>query len=381
MKEEYPSYKKGSTEEMYEELKGKEKKEVDNFFNFCNTTCSKKRLKKYKRILMQAKDIMEKSLIELEEQDIINFLAVVNNSDRSDWTKNDIKKCFKRFVKWYYDDMNLLTNEKLKQAFKGVSSKRARNKEKINPNTLLTEKELEKLIRAAKSLKWKAIISLLYEAALRPCELVKLKWKDIKFNDQKGIARIHIYSPKTGETRNIPIQDSIVHLKRWKEEYQYPNRKKRDYVFPGQRKREKHISSASLNKIIKTKGKQAGIDKKVYPYILRHTRLTELHKKLPEKIAAKFGGHSIETSELYSNLDDDDIEESMLNRVYQTKEINDERKHELEKEIEKLKNQQEEIAKKVQGELKDTQKIFKILKENLGEDEKKKLINLEGLDV
>ncbi len=358
MKKTYPDYARGSTEQMYKRLKGEDKKTFDNFIQTCRATCSEKREKKLKMLILQARDIIQKPLNKLTKENVLAFLSAVNRSNRKPYTKNDIKKIFKRFIKWYYKDLEMIEGEDaLKDAFKGVSKKRAFNYEKINKGTLLKPEELEKLLRAANSLKWKAILSLMYESAMRPCEM-NLKWKQLEFDDNLGICRVHIYSsPKTKDKRDIPVKDCVVHLKRWREEYQFPNRTDNDYVFPAQHKRDKPMGDGVISQMLKRLCKKAKI-RPMFSYLFRHSRLWEIQKKCPEKIAAKFGGHGIDTSELYNHISDDDVEESILQQFYAVKEITEEEKVDIEKVRKEMKELKEDINKKLNLIQEDTIKIF-----------------------
>ncbi len=309
-------------------------------------TCATARMNKIKNILNHAKKFIGKPLTRLEIKDVVKYLRKINESDFSNWTKNDHKKVFKRFLKWCYKDLEMVEGELVKEAFKGMSKKRAFNHEKINKNTLIKPKELESLIRTAKSLKWKALISFMYESGFRPCEVSALRWINLNFDDDKNICRVTIVSPKTKNKREVPVRDCILHLKRWREEYQFPNREEKDFVFPSPIAKNKSITSASIGQMLKRICRQAGI-RHIYPYIMRHSRIYEIQKRLPEKIASKFAGHSIETSEIYNHIADDDVESSMLKEIYPIKELTkDERdavkqlekkQTESEREINKLK--------------------------------------------
>ncbi len=309
-------------------------------------TCSKNRLNKMKVILINASKTINKDLTKLKLIDITLYLRELNNSDYKQWTKNDYKKIFKSFLRWYYkkDFFEWSENKNFKDGFKGVNKLKAFNKEKINKNTLLTQEELEKLLRESKSLKWKALLTLLYESAFRPCEIAQLKWKDLKFDDSRNLCSISTISPKTKERRTIPVRHCIVHLKRWREEFQFPNVKDEDYVFPSQYKRANHISSQSITTLVKRISKKAGL-RNIFPYMFRHTRIYEIQKKLGSRISSKFAGHSIETSEIYNHLDSDDVEEAMLEKVYVTEELTENEENELKKEIERLSQENKKMAK------------------------------------
>lgn len=321
----------------------KEEKILNKFYEFCSTTGGEKRLKKIKIIMRKTKPMIKKDFTKLKIDDVVKYLSFINNSNYSLHSKNDYKKVFKRFLKWYYKDLEMIEGEVVKLGFKLASDKAVRNKNKINKNTLVKPDELEKLIRTANSLKWKALISLLYEGALRPCEIRVLKWKDINFDDSMNLCRVYIISPKTKDTREVCVRDSIIHLKRWEKEYSFSNKTNEDYVFPSQHFQNKPMGEGVITEMFKRLCIKAKI-RNIFAYLLRHTRIYEIQKKLPEKLASKFAGHSSKNSEFYNHLDDDDVEESMLKLFYPIKEITKEDKNEYEQKIEKLEKSQEAIT-------------------------------------
>ena len=105
------------------------------------------------------------------------------------------------------------------------------------------------------------------------------------------------------------------------------------------------MGDGTITEMFKRLSKKAGL-RNIFPYLLRHSRIYEIQKRLPEKIASKFAGHSIETSEIYNHIVDDDVEESMLKTIYATEEISQEKKDKLKLEIEKQKNKVEVLEKK-----------------------------------
>lgn len=329
-----------------------EQDDINKFLDL--QTCSEKRLVKIKTILVKCWGIIGKDLTKLNLTDITKFLRHLNNSNLKQWTKNDYKKIFKAFLKWYYkkDFLAWYDNKQLQEGFKCVSKKKAFNKSKINKNTLLKPEELEQLLRTAKSLKWKALLTLMYESAFRPCELVNLKWQDLNFNDSQNICSITItQSPKTKEARTVPVQDCIVHLKRWREEYEFVNRTENDFVFPNPQDRGKHLSEAGVTTLLRRLC-ETGKIRHLFPYMFRHSRIYFIQKKLGARIASKYAGHSLETSEIYDHLDSDDVEEAMLEKVYVTEELSPEKKHKLEKEIEELRENQKKFWQILKGDLK-----------------------------
>lgn len=331
-----------------------EKATIQEFYDM--QTCSDRRLQKIKNIITKSREFIGKDITKLQLRDITLYLKYINDSDYKPWTKNDYKKIFKIFIKWFYKKEFLEWSDErnFKDGFKTTSKKKAFNKEKINKETLIKPEELEKLLRAAKTLKLKAILTLLYESAFRPCEIRMLKWSDLTFDDSRGLCSVKTTSPKTKDTRAVPVKDCIVHLKRWREEYQYPNRTERDFVFPSQFDRTKPIGDGTITTLICRLSKDANM-RHIFPYMFRHSRIYEVQKKLGARIASNFAGHSLETSEIYDHLDSDDVEEAMLDKIYATKEITPQEKDRLKAMEEKLKLMdkrildQQEFIEELQG--------------------------------
>lgn len=322
--------------------------------DFCAMqTCSERRLNKYRTTIANCSNMIDKDLSKLKITDVTTFLRNLNNSEYSEWTKNDYKKIFKAFLKHNYkqDILDWMENQSVKEGFRCASKKKAFNKEKINKNTLLKQEEIDALLLKTENIKWKTLIALMYECAFRPCELVNLKWKDLNFNDSKGICNVTTISPKTKEKRDIPVKDCIGHLKRWREEYEFKDRTQQDYVFPSSKDRKKHLSENGICVILKRLCKNAEI-RPLFPYIFRHSRIYFIQKRLGARLASKYAGHSLETSEIYNHLDSDDVEEAMLEKVYSTKELTPDEKSKLEKEVEKLKKQNEN-SKRIMTEMEE----------------------------
>jgi integrase len=343
MKNIFPKYKQGQIAIIKASLKSKDKKILDNFLTYCGITAGEKKLKNIERDIVKIYDVMQVSFDKITLDDLRKFLAVLNKSELLEETKNDIKKTLKRFLKEYYKDWNIRFAE-----LKDIKTKDGMNHKKLNANTILTKDELERLIRAAESLRYKALIMLMFESAGRPEEILKLKWGDLDL--EKGEVKLHSF--KTGKTRVNPIKESILHLKRYKQEYPYPNVMAQDYIFPSPMDRKKHLLVSSLGHHFKELGKRT-INKAVFPYLLRHTRATQLQKVLPPKVYEKFMDHSIEMANRYSHLDKNDVRDVMLEKIYHIEELTEQEKEEikaLENEINRLKtdtNSNFELLKKL----------------------------------
>ena len=313
MKEEYPNYRKTGIGFVKDNLSVEDKNTLKHFMEYVGTTAGDKKLQIIERQILQFFDVTGVSYDNINLEVLTKFLSLLNKSDKATDTKNEVKKAVKRFLKWKYKDWSNRFDE-----LKIIKTSDGTNHQKLNASTMLTPDELKILINASDSLKYKSLILLMYESAGRPEEIVKLKWRDINFQRSE----VTLFSSKTKRTRVNPIHESVNHLRRYKEECFFPGARPDSYVFPHPYDMTRHIPVKSVYDYFIRLKKRLDFKKHIFPYLLRHTRLTQLHKKLSPKAYEKFAGHSIEmANRRYAHLDNEDVREEMLRKVYQIEEL------------------------------------------------------------
>lgn len=357
MLKKYPKFLRGQLQEIYESFSSDEKKVIENYLNYRKIESkSESKIKDYRRYITQFKHIIEKNFDNITYQDIIEFLSLLNQTERTLAGKDDLKSCIKNFLKWKYGDWSKRFKDL--KIIKTHSTLKKKNHKKINSETMLSKEEVEKLIKGEESNYWKTFFITLFESALRPIELRTLKWKDVNFNVKGDISELNVFSSKTSTFRKSYVKDSTFYLKKLK------NNSESEYIFPSPNDNNKPISkSASEMRLNRLSIKVFG--KKVNPYILRHSRATQLYKlsnenKISKDAVIKFMGHSKDMSELYTNLDGETIKNIITQQVYNFEDIPEERKHELEEKIENLEKEiemiKEYIVKSAIGNTKTTDK-------------------------
>jgi integrase len=346
MKKEYPNY----LHKMHlaeKKLNTEDRRTLEEYLNFCRLTAGEDKVQQRRRYVIQFRDIAEVPYDRFDRKTVEGIYLLIKNSDREDVGKNEAIKNLKRLVNWKFKDMNLTRNLKV------INIRKGRNTKKINPSTLITDKEVEALIRACNSLKEKAMITLFVECGLRPQELLGLKWDDIKIDGDVG--QLRVYSNKIKETRILPFKTCVIHLLRWKDEYQFPNRRAGDLVFPNPTDRNKKLFRTYLSDLFRRLCKRAGI-RHIFPYLARHTRITQLKKELPIAVCSAYAGHSEKTSATYTHLTEDDVREIVLERIYDIKEPTPKESRKFEKEIKQIRHEimeyQERLAELEQEEAK-----------------------------
>ncbi|MGB4506976.1 MAG: tyrosine-type recombinase/integrase, partial [Candidatus Methanoculleus thermohydrogenotrophicum] len=131
-------------------------------------------------------------------------------------------------------------------------------------DNILTGEEVSRLIEAAKSIKYKALLGVMYEAGLRSGEVASLKWKDVTFHEWGAKVRT---AEKTGRLRTIPIITYREYLAKWKSSY--PGDPTGDnFVFLTSRG--EPMQYRGLAKAVSNFAKAAGIKKKITLHTFRH---------------------------------------------------------------------------------------------------------------
>jgi RNA polymerase subunit RPABC4/transcription elongation factor Spt4 len=161
------------------------------------------------------------------------------------------------------------------------------------------------LIEAAKSIKYKALLGVMYEAGLRSGEVASLKWKDVTFHEWGAKIRT---AEKTGRLRTIPIISYRQFLADWKASY--PGDPTGDnFVFLTSRG--DPMQYRGLAKAVSNFAKAAGIKKKITLHSFRHSRITHaLRGGMQETLAKKafWGNQSTQMIATYSHLVDEDVD-------------------------------------------------------------------------
>ena len=219
MKVNYPRYKPGQLEKIGEKIKGEDKTALNNFLKKSSITASEEKVLKIRKLLIQFFDVTETPLTKQTKEIVDSFLVVLNNCDRSVWTKDELKVYIKQFLLWYYKDLELVENFK-------ASGKKEINP-KITENNLISEEEIEKMLRQAGSFKESAYLLVAFQTGGRPQELIGMKWKDVKFEDK--YADLTLFSSKTKRARTFPVvKKTMKALWDWKQHYTYPDVKPQD---------------------------------------------------------------------------------------------------------------------------------------------------------
>lgn len=148
-----------------------------------------------------------------------------------------------------------------------------------------------------------AILSLLYDSALRISELLNLKVKDINLN---GIKSVYVSHGKGNKNRIVPISDDTADIVRiYIEDYK---KKENDYLFTNNKNNK--LCSNTIRKILnkycdKARQEDQTFLEHIYPHLLRHAKATHLINKGVSVLEVKeFLGHaSLDSTQIYVTTD------------------------------------------------------------------------------
>ncbi len=162
---------------------------------------------------------------------------------------------------------------------------------------VLSKQEIEAMLRATKNKKHKCLIALIYSCGLRRSEAINIRLEDI---DSKRML-IKIRGAKGKKDRYVQLSPNILKLLR---EY-YKLEKPACYLFEGQAGGK--YSATSIFNDIKNAAQRAGIKKRVYPHILRHSFATHnLEQGIDIRFIQEWLGHeSIKTTQRYTHVSKD----------------------------------------------------------------------------
>ena len=127
---------------------------------------------------------------------------------------------------------------------------------------VLTEQEVDLLLKACHYPQQKAILHLLYDTGLRAREIAHLRIRD--FDKSNGV--LYVRYGKGGKHRVVPYGVSVVEAMRAHYEVSKPT----DWLFIGNKEGEP-ISNRAVQYAVREAKKHAPIKKAVHPHTLRHT--------------------------------------------------------------------------------------------------------------
>lgn len=157
----------------------------------------------------------------------------------------------------------------------------------------------------------RALISLLYESRARIGEIGLVRIKDVSFDEYGAI----VWLPKSKTvTRKLRVVYSARYLSEWLSDHPLKNPESSLWIKLSGRNAFKGMDYDDIRIQIKKIAKRAGIKKRIYPRLFRHTRATRLLSRVSESIRAKYMGwvNGSKMVGVYVHLASENVDEAIL---------------------------------------------------------------------
>ena len=249
-----------------EDISGENKALILKFKDYCISEGIG--LAKIERYLCDSKkyaQMLRKNLDKASKEDIRRVIAELEQSVLYAETKKGFKIMLRKFYRFI---------EGIEE--KGVYPERVRwisisipNNHKKMPEELLTEEEMARMIQKCETLRDKALVATLAASGCRIGEVGTLQIKCVSFEEYG--ARLTVKG-KTG-MRKILVINSAPYLQQWINQHPY-NDNPESYLWISNDN--KPLCYTRLVAIIKKAARDAGVTKRVYSHLFRHSRATIL---------------------------------------------------------------------------------------------------------
>jgi site-specific recombinase XerD len=251
--------------------------------------------------LMKFTNMLQKAIEQATKEDLMRVISELNQTQYSEETKISFNIAVRKIYKMIRE------TEDYPPEVKWIPTNIKKNKSKI-PEELLTEEEIQGIIRAGKNIRDKTLLSTLAESGCRVGEIGTLKIKHVSFEEYG--ARITV-AGKTG-MRKILLINSTPYLQEWINQHPL-NNDSESYLWHNPQNNS-CLSYARIAAILKAAAKKAGIKKRVYLHLLRHTRATRMASIMTDaSMKAYFGWtQSSKMAGVYIHMNGKDTDEAVL---------------------------------------------------------------------
>ena len=260
------------------------------------------RIIKYISVLKNIAIAINVDFDKLEIQQLRKYIATLERSYLSEWTKHDYKIAICKFYKWLLNDDSPELTRWIKTNIKKKNLK--------SPDEMLTEQDVLLLIDNANNTRDRALIALLYDVGCRIGEAGTLRIKDLVFDDL-GLV-IHL-NGKTGY-RRVRACWSINYIKEWLSEHPGIDNSNTPLFIKFNTKPFEVLKYYAIRMQIIKICKKSGLNKSVHPHIFRHSRATFLAGHLTESQMNVYFGwtQGSNMAQTYVHLNGRDIDNAIL---------------------------------------------------------------------
>lgn len=261
------------------------------------------KIERYLSDLMKFSKMFNKSFSEATEADIRKIIGEINQTDLSEETKKTFKIMLRRLYRFI---RNITKKGTYPPEVEWISIAIPNNHKKL-PEELLTEEEILKIIQNCRTLRDKALISAIAESGCRVSEIGNMQIKHVSFEEYG--ARLTV-NGKTG-MRKILVINSAPYLQEWINQHPL-NENSEAFLWYGQRA--EALGYTRIMSILKTAARKAGIKKRIYLHLLRHSRATILANKMSDSALKHYLGwtQSSKMAGIYIHMSGKETDDTIL---------------------------------------------------------------------
>ncbi len=261
------------------------------------------KIERYLGDVMKLNKMLSKPFPDATEADLRRVVGELNQTTLSEETKKTFKIMLRRFYKFIH---GVTKKGTYPPEVEWISIAIPHNHTKL-PEELLTEQEIIKIIRNCKTIRDKALVATLAESGCRVSEIGNMQIKHVSFEEYG--ARLTV-NGKTG-MRKILVINSAPYLQEWVN--QHPFNEEPEYSLWAGRNT-KSLCYTRIVAVLKESAKRAGIKKRVYLHLLRHSRATLLANKMSDSALKHYLGwsQSSKMAGIYIHMSGKETDETIL---------------------------------------------------------------------
>jgi integrase/recombinase XerD len=177
---------------------------------------------------------------------------------------------------------------------------------------IVSEEEALKIISACQGLRDKALLATLYDLGCRPAELLTLTIGDVSFDEWGAVLKLK------GKTGPRPVRGILCSpfLRTWFDFH--PLRSKPNsplWIVKKPGKGEDYLMIGGLQTVLRKAAKAAGFNKRIFPYMFRHSRATHNASFMTESQLCAYHGwlHGSRMPSVYVHMSGRDVDDVLLN--------------------------------------------------------------------
>lgn len=248
--------------------------------------------------------MFDKSFKKADKEDIRKIVAKIEQSDLSAQTKKGFKVMLRKFYRFI---RGVEEKGEYPEEVRWFSIHVPENHKKL-PEELLNGNEIISMIQKCSNLRDKALIATLAESGCRVSEIGTMKIKHVSFEEYG--ARLTV-DGKTG-MRKILIINSAPYLQEWIN--RHPDNTNPESCLWFNPRDGKLLCYARIASILKSAARKAGIKKRVYPHLLRHSRATELASAMSDAAMKHYFGwvQGSKMAGIYIHMSGKETDEAIL---------------------------------------------------------------------